>query len=79
LQNGQRLSHRTHAVRGTADNPMSQREVEAKALDLMVGVLGPGRAKKLVEACRTIEYVQDMCELRQHWEVANDAAAGRSA
>jgi len=78
LQNSQRLSHRTQAVRGTADNPMTQGEVEAKALDLMVGVLGPGRAKKLVEACRTIEYVQDMCELRQHWDVANDAAAGRS-
>jgi 2-methylcitrate dehydratase PrpD len=79
LQDGRRLSHRTRAVRGTADNPMTQGEVEAKALDLMAAVLGSDRAKKLVEACRTIEYVRDMCELRQHWEVASQSAAGRSA
>jgi 2-methylcitrate dehydratase PrpD len=79
LQDGRRLSRRTRAVRGTADNPMIQGEVEAKALDLMAGVLGSGRAKKLIEACRTIEYVRDMCELRQYWEVASDTSAGRSA
>jgi 2-methylcitrate dehydratase PrpD len=79
LQDGRRLSHRTRAVRGTADNPMTQGEVEAKALDLMAAVLGSDRAKKLVEACRTIEYVQDMCELRQYWEVASESTAGRSA
>jgi 2-methylcitrate dehydratase PrpD len=79
LQNGQRLSHRTRAVRGTADNPMTQGEVEAKAFDLMVGVLGPDRAKKLVEACRTIEYIQDMCDLRQYWEGADDDSVRRSA
>jgi 2-methylcitrate dehydratase PrpD len=79
LQDGRRLSHRTRAVRGTADNPMTQGEVEAKALDLMAAVLGSDRAKKLVEACRTIEYVQDMCELRQYWEVASQSTAGRSA
>jgi 2-methylcitrate dehydratase PrpD len=79
LRDGRRLSHRTRAVRGTADNPMTQGEVEAKALDLMAGALGADRAKNLVEACRKIEYVSDMCELRQHWEVANDASSGRSA
>jgi 2-methylcitrate dehydratase PrpD len=78
LQDGRRLSHRTRAVRGTADNPMTQDEVEAKALDLLAGVLGVHKAKKLVETCRTIEYVQDMCELRQYWEVETDAG-GRSA
>jgi 2-methylcitrate dehydratase PrpD len=79
LQDGRRLSHRTRAVRGTADNPMTQGEVEAKALDLMAAVLGSDGAKKLVEACRTIEYVQDMCELRRYWEVASESTAGRSA
>jgi 2-methylcitrate dehydratase PrpD len=79
LQDGRRLSHRTRAVRGTADNPMTRDEVEAKALDLMAAVLGSDRAKKLVEACRTIEYVQDMRELRQYWEVASKSTAGRSA
>ena len=79
LRDGSRLSHRTRAVRGTADNPMTRAEVEAKALDLMAGVLGSDRAEKLVEACRTIEYIGDMCELRQYWEVATNASAGRSA
>ena len=50
LRDGRRLSHRTRAVRGTADNPMTRSEVEAKARDLMVGVLGSDRAEKLVEA-----------------------------
>ena len=40
LRDGRRLSHRTVAVRGTAANPMTTAEVEAKALDLMTGVLG---------------------------------------
>ena len=79
LRDGRRLSHRTRAVRGTADNPMTSAEVEAKALDLMAGVLGTGRAQKLVEACRTIEYIGDMCELRQYWQAATDISAGRSA
>src|SRR4051794_37843048 len=79
LRDGRRLSHRTRAVRGTADNPMTRGEVEAKALDLMAAVVGSDRGKKLVEACRTIEYVQDMCELRQYWEVASEPTTGRSA
>jgi 2-methylcitrate dehydratase PrpD len=77
LRDGRTLMHRTRAVRGTADNPMTRSEVEAKALDLMVDVLGSGRAEKLVEACRTIEHSQDMCDLRQYWEA--HASAGRSA
>jgi 2-methylcitrate dehydratase PrpD len=77
LRDGRRLMHRTRAVRGTADNPMTRAEVEAKALDLMVDVLGSSRAEKLVELCRTIEYSRDMCELRQYWEI--DASAGRSS
>jgi 2-methylcitrate dehydratase PrpD len=79
LRDGSRLSHRTRAVRGTADNPMTRAEVEAKARDLMAGVLGSDRAEKLVEACRTIEYIGDMCDLRHYWEVATNASAGRSA
>jgi 2-methylcitrate dehydratase PrpD len=77
LRDGRTLMHRTRAVRGTADNPMTRSEVEAKALDLMVDVLGSDRAERLVEACRTIECNQDMCELRPYWET--HASAGRSA
>jgi 2-methylcitrate dehydratase PrpD len=77
LRDGRTLSHRTRAVRGTADNPMTRAEVEAKALDLMAGVLGRERAQKIVEASRRFEYIGDMCELRAHWDVA-DTGAGRS-
>jgi 2-methylcitrate dehydratase PrpD len=68
LRDGRRLSHRTIAVRGTADNPMTRTEVEAKALDLMADVLGPERAARLVADCRTIERCRDVTELRPFWE-----------
>ncbi|MDA0256939.1 MAG: MmgE/PrpD family protein, partial [Chloroflexi bacterium] len=45
---GRRLSHRTRAVRGTADSPMERAEVEAKCLDLLAPVLGAERAGALV-------------------------------
>jgi 2-methylcitrate dehydratase PrpD len=71
LHDGRSLAHRTRAVRGTADNPMTGDEVEAKALDLMRGPLGSDGARTLVEACRTIEYSADMSEFARHWEGAS--------
>jgi 2-methylcitrate dehydratase PrpD len=67
LRDGRSLTHRTRAVRGTADNPMTRAEVEAKALDLMHGPLGAERARDLVEACRRIEYSPDISEFAGHW------------
>jgi 2-methylcitrate dehydratase PrpD len=67
LHDGRLLTHRTRAVRGTADNPMTRTEVEAKALDLMRGPLGAERARDLVEACRRIEYSPDISEFARHW------------
>ena len=67
LHDGRSLTHRTRAVRGTADNPMTRAEVEAKALDLMRGPLGAERSRELVEACRRIEYSRDMNEFARHW------------
>jgi len=68
LRNGQRMAHRTIAVRGTAANPMTRDEVEAKALDLTRDVLGSVRAGELVTACRSIERAPDMTELRRFWQ-----------
>src|SRR5262249_48043089 len=68
LRDGRKLSHRTVAVRGTADNPMTRAEVEAKRLDLWAVVLGRARAEDLVAACRNINAVNDMCELRRYWQ-----------
>ncbi len=51
-RDGRSLSKRTVAVRGTADNPMSQMEVEAKALDLIGGALGMRRARAILQCDR---------------------------
>jgi 2-methylcitrate dehydratase PrpD len=47
---GGRLTHRTRAVRGTPDNPMTAEEVSAKATDLISPVLGAARASHLLNA-----------------------------
>jgi 2-methylcitrate dehydratase PrpD len=61
---GQRLAHRTRAVRGTPDNPMDRQEVEAKAQDLLVPVLGAERAHALTIEIRRIERVTAVRALR---------------
>jgi 2-methylcitrate dehydratase PrpD len=75
LGDGRRLSHRTVAVRGTAANPMTTAEVEAKALDLVADIIGTARARGLIETCRAIEGVSNMRDLRRFWEASS--AQGR--
>lgn len=64
LADGRILNHRTVAVRGTPENPMTRKEVEAKALDLMAPVLGAKRAHALVAAVRGIERIKSCVALR---------------
>jgi 2-methylcitrate dehydratase PrpD len=52
---GRKVSHRTRAVRGTPANPMTQGEVERKALDLMAPVIGSARAAELVSTIARLE------------------------
>jgi 2-methylcitrate dehydratase PrpD len=52
---GTRKRHHAVAVRGTPENPMTEAEVEAKALDLCAPLLGDGRAAALVEAVRGLQ------------------------
>jgi 2-methylcitrate dehydratase PrpD len=61
---GRKLRHRTVAVRGTPDNPMDAAEVEAKARDLMVPVIGAERAEKLIETVAALEQVSNATQLR---------------
>ena len=61
---GGRHSHRTYAVRGTKDNPMSQDEVTRKATDLLAPLLGAGRCAELIAAMLDLERVQDVRTLR---------------
>jgi 2-methylcitrate dehydratase PrpD len=61
---GRKLSHRTCAVLGTPDNPMSEVQVEAKARDLMAPVLGDTQTQRLIAALRNVESLGDVRELR---------------
>jgi 2-methylcitrate dehydratase PrpD len=73
---GERHTHRIVAVRGTADNPMELAEVEAKARDLMGGVLGRKRTETLIDAIRDLTAVKDMARLRPLWQAATPRPAG---
>jgi 2-methylcitrate dehydratase PrpD len=63
-QEGGTLTHRTRAVRGTADNPMTRDEVEAKTLDLLFPILGQHRARELVERIWNLEGLGRVRDLR---------------
>ena len=69
-RDGRKLSRRTRAVRGTADNPMTQAEVEEKAFDLIGGVLGKRSARSLVRTLAKLETVPDVTALRRLWQPA---------
>ena len=77
-RDGRSFSKRTVAVRGTADNPMSQAEVEAKALDLIASVLGMRRARAVVRAMANLETASDVTSLRRLWQPATVAKRGQA-
>ncbi len=64
LRGGRRLRRHARAVRGTAENPMTRAEVEAKAYDLVAPVLGPARARRLCETIWNVQAIRDVRELR---------------
>jgi len=64
LNDGQMLTERVEAVRGTAENPMTREEVIAKARDLCVPVLGAEKFQKLSDTIFALENVKNIVELR---------------
>jgi 2-methylcitrate dehydratase PrpD len=52
LTDGSTEARHVFPVRGTSDDPMTRREVEAKADDLLSMALGPDDRARLIEACR---------------------------
>jgi 2-methylcitrate dehydratase PrpD len=64
LASGKTVRHHAKAVRGTPDNPMTTREIEDKAHDLVLPIIGAERAGKLVEVVRSIETIGSMRDLR---------------
>jgi len=63
-RDGRRLRHHTKAVRGTAANPMPRSEVETKARDLLLPVIGPRRTARLIDTVWNIERMHDARALR---------------
>ncbi len=66
-RDGVHLSRRAVAVRGTADNPMSRAEVEAKARDLIAPILGSSSGDALIAALRGLKRHGSMRALRSLW------------
>ncbi len=64
LRGGRTLRHHTQAVRGTAENPMTRAEVEAKGYDLIAPLAGAARARRLCETLWNLERVADVRKLR---------------
>jgi 2-methylcitrate dehydratase PrpD len=67
-KDGRVLRHRTVAVRGTPSNPMTEDEVISKARDLLLPILGSGRAEGLIETVMRIEKLDNVALLRKLWE-----------
>ncbi len=63
LKDGTQWSERVEAVRGTPRNPMSEKEVIDKALDLIEPVLGKNQSNKLVDTVMHIELIKDIRQL----------------
>jgi 2-methylcitrate dehydratase PrpD len=59
-----KLAHETVHVRGTAQNPMTEDEVAAKARDLIAPILGADRTEALIGRVLALESVADLRDLR---------------
>jgi 2-methylcitrate dehydratase PrpD len=64
LADGRKVRHHAKAVRGTPDNPMTTKEIEDKAVDLVTPITGGERANSLVAAIRRLDTIGSVRELR---------------
>jgi 2-methylcitrate dehydratase PrpD len=64
LADGRKLEKRIDAVKGTAENPMTRKEVVTKAKDLMTPFLGADQSQRLIDSILTLEKVADVRSLR---------------
>jgi 2-methylcitrate dehydratase PrpD len=60
---GEDLRAQVASSRGTPENPMSDEEVERKALDLMAPVLGAARSHDLIDKVRALESVSSVRDI----------------
>ena len=61
---GARRAIDARAVRGTPDNPMTTKEIETKAIDLMAPISGEAKAKGLVQAIANLGTLRTVRDLR---------------
>jgi len=64
LRNGTTLRYHMKAVRGTAENPMTRAEVDAKAYDLIAPVFGGTRARRLCDAVWSLDKLGNVRKMR---------------
>ena len=64
LKGGRKFHHHTRAVHGTPQNPMNRDQVEAKARDLVTGVLGKSKANRLIKSIWDLEKIPNARNLR---------------
>jgi 2-methylcitrate dehydratase PrpD len=62
---GKSLSHQAGPVHGSPENPMTQEDVDRKALGLLTPVLGRTRAQELIDVIWNIEALDNVCALRK--------------
>lgn len=65
MKDGRKLTHRTMAASGSAENPLTRAQVEEKALDLMAPVLGKVKSKTLIGALLAVDTLKNMRALRK--------------
>ena len=65
LRDGTSRVFKADAVRGTAYNPMTQQEVEAKAMELMTPVLGSAQARIVCEKVAALDRAAEIGSLAQ--------------
>jgi 2-methylcitrate dehydratase PrpD len=64
LADGRKVRHHAKAVRGTPNNPMTTKEIEDKAVDLVAPITGRERANGLVAAISRLDKTTSVRELR---------------
>lgn len=62
-QSGETFREHVASPRGTPENPMTDEEVERKALGLIAPVLGEARSQEIVEKIRNLEFVESVRDL----------------
>ena len=78
LADGTHFTGARHAVRGTAENPMTRQEIIAKCRDLITPVLGAAKSASLIERVLKIEDVKNVRELRPLLQPAIERPRPRS-